>query len=312
MESACGRRASGCAAWTDAFQRAATSTTLSSIFPVHVASCTKTMISDTAVLKKIAQQPKQSAGFKQLVRELGLHGEQRARLEERLDRLVERGELTRAGDRYALPPRAAKNLFTGRLSMHRDGYGFVIPDSEQLRDRISGDVYIPPPAIGNAMHGDRVLVEVGQVREGGRAEGRIIRVVGRAHPTVVGTFHYGPKYNYVTPIDEKITLDIVIPRGQEYPRSEGAEPIDEERGREKNAAPRTTHRHRVLGEEAFRKPVDWEDLEGVVVDVEITEWPTPTQNPRGRVAEILGYGDDFGVDVEIVIRKYHIPHRFPA
>jgi ribonuclease R len=49
-----------------------------------------------------------------------------------------------------------------------------------------------------------------------------------------------------------------------------------------------------------------------VVDVEITDWPTATQNPRGRVVEILGYEDDFGVDVEIMIRKYHLPHRFPA
>jgi ribonuclease R len=54
-----------------------------------------------------------------------------------------------------------------------------------------------------------------------------------------------------------------------------------------------------------------DDLEGVVVDVEITDWPSATQNPRGRVVEILGYEDDFGVDVEIVIRKYHLPHRFP-
>jgi ribonuclease R len=52
-------------------------------------------------------------------------------------------------------------------------------------------------------------------------------------------------------------------------------------------------------------------MEGLVVDVEITEWPGAAQNPRGRVVEILGYEDDFGVDVEIVIRKHHLPHRFP-
>jgi ribonuclease R len=48
-----------------------------------------------------------------------------------------------------------------------------------------------------------------------------------------------------------------------------------------------------------------------VVDVEITDWPSATQNPRGRVIEILGEEDDFGVDVEIMIRKFHLPHRFP-
>src|SRR5207302_5572633 len=68
---------------------------------------------------------------------------------------------------------------------------------------------------------------------------------------------------------------------------------------------------RVLGEEAARR-VEWDDLEGVVVDVEITDWPTATQSPRGRVIEILGREDDFGVDVEITIRKFHLPHHFPA
>jgi len=66
----------------------------------------------------------------------------------------------------------------------------------------------------------------------------------------------------------------------------------------------------VVGQEASRR-ADWSDLENVVVDVEITDWPTATQNPRGRVVEIVGYEDDFGADVEIMIRKHHLPHRFP-
>ncbi|HVG90667.1 MAG TPA: RNB domain-containing ribonuclease, partial [Alphaproteobacteria bacterium] len=69
--------------------------------------------------------------------------------------------------------------------------------------------------------------------------------------------------------------------------------------------------HRVLGSEA-RRNQSWDDLENVVVEVEIIQWPSATQNPRGRVKEILGYEDDFGVDVEMIIRKHHIPHIFPA
>jgi len=125
---------------------------------------------------------------------------------------------------------------------------------------------------------------------------------------VVGTFHYGPRQNYGVPIDERITEDIYIPHGMELP-----------------AEPAGPTRHRVLGEEARKRlQADWSNLhpttpkpgvvgtlEGAVVDVEITEWPGPAQNPRGRVVEILGYEDDFGVDVEIIIRKYHLPHRFP-
>ena len=49
-----------------------------------------------------------------------------------------------------------------------------------------------------------------------------------------------------------------------------------------------------------------------MVEVEIVQWPSATQSPRGRVTEILGYEDEFGVDVEMIIRKHHIPHVFPA
>jgi ribonuclease R len=255
------------------------------------------MISDDAILRKIGQQPKQNAGVKQLIRELGVRD--RREFASRLQALVRRGELEElSGERYGIPKRGGKNLVTGRLTMHRDGFGFVIPESASVKERLAGDIFINPQAIGSAMHGDRVLVEMGPVRADGRAEGRILGVVGRAHPTVVGTFHYSPRHNYVTPMDEKITQDVIIPRGLEVP---------EEVRRVEPA-----HAHRVLGKEAKVKPTDWEDLEGVVVDVEITDWPTPTQNPRGRVVEVLGYEDDFGVDVEIIIRKYHLPHRFPA
>ncbi|HEV2714315.1 MAG TPA: RNB domain-containing ribonuclease [Terriglobales bacterium] len=277
------------------------------------------MLSDSAILKKIERQPKHTAGFKQLVRELGLHGDERRELHERLDRLARSGQLLKLdSDRYAIPQAAAgRNLIVGRLSMHRDGFGFVLPDptslDDRLKARLAGDIFIPPPAVGSAMHGDRVLVEIGTIRPDGRAEGRIVRPVDRAHTTVVGIFHYGHR-NYVTPIDQKIAQEIVIPPGMEYPelRTENGEPGtgSKHRGSDSHRDRKKRSPHRVLGEEA-RRP-EWDDLENVVVDVELTDWPTATQNPRGRVVEILGYADDFGVDVEIIIRKFHLPHQFPA
>jgi ribonuclease R len=273
------------------------------------------MLSDSTILKHIARQPKRAAGFKQLVRELGLHGESRGELDTHLQKLVAAGELVQLNsDRYALPQSATdkdkndKNLVAGRLTMHRDGFGFVIPDasslSPSLKSCLVGDIFIAPHAIGNAMHGDRVLVDIVATRPDGRAEGRIVRSVVRVHPTVVGIFHYGSRHNYVKPIDSKITQEIVIPHGSQIPGSkEAAEtPVLHKRASSVD---------RVLGDEAAVHS-EWDDLEGVVVDVEITDWPTPTQNPRGRVFEILGRQDDFGVDVEIIIRKFHLPHHFPA
>jgi ribonuclease R len=271
------------------------------------------MPSDSTILKHIARQPKRSAGFKQLVRELGLHGDARGDLDAHLQKLVAAGELIQLNsDRYALPqPAADKNLVVGRLTMHRDGFGFVIPDasslSASLKSRLAGDIFIAPHAIGNAMHGDRVLVDITAVRPDGRAEGRIVRPVVRAHPTVVGIFHYGSRHNSVKPIDSKITMDIVIPAGMEYPETKTAEGTGDA---EKRKNEETKSVDRVLGDEAARRS-EWDDLENVVVDVEITDWPTPSHNPRGRVIEILGRQDDFGVDVEITIRKFHLPHHFP-
>src|SRR5580704_1897525 len=181
------------------------------------------MLSDSTILKKLERLPKRTAGFKQLVRELGLHGDARRDLSERLERLVAGGQLVQVdSDRYALPQSASgKNMVVGKLSMHRDGFGFVTPDptslKEPLKSRLSGDIFIPPPAVGTAMHGDLVLVEITNVRPDGRAEGRIVRPVNRAHTTVVGIFHYGHRRNYVTPIDQKISQDITIPPGLERP-----------------------------------------------------------------------------------------------
>ena len=307
------------------------------------------MLSDSSILKKIQRQPKQAASYKTLVRELGLHAEERKQLSAHLQKLVSSGQLVQTdSDRFAIPQaQSGKNLITGKLSVHRDGFGFVIPDlnsaSEALKSRLSGDIFIPPPAIGSAMHGDQVLVEVTNVRTDGKAEGRIIKPMRRAHPTVVGIFHYGSRQNYVVPIDAKISQEIMIPRGMETPEPPSVPSLSsgqakdgrqslanahgggvdaknaEKEARSGRVSPTTNDRrpttglskHRVLGEEAARR-AGWTDLENVVVDVEITDWPTASQNPRGRVVEILGREDDFGVDVEIIIRKHYLPHRFPV
>jgi len=294
------------------------------------------MLSDSAILRHIARQPKKTASHKQLLRELGAKGDARRELTDRLYALVSKGELLQVdSDRYAIPQATkGRNLLVGRLTMHRDGFGFVIPETasldESLKARLAGDIFIAPHAIGSSMHGDRVLVEVSAIRTDGRAEGRILRTLARAHPTVVGIFHYGRRHNYVKPIDEKVTQEIVIPPGMENPtvappssaavagasrlRSrEIAESSKDDLQRRPQSGRRdagATSRDRVIGDEA-KIHTDWQDLEGLVVDVEITDWPSATQQPRGRVIEILGEETDFGVDVEIMIRKFHLPHRFP-
>jgi len=277
--------------------------------------------SDATILRHIERQPKKMASHKQLLHDFGARGAARRELADRLYALVKKGDLRQVdGAHYAIPQSQSKpgrNTLVGRLSMHRDGYGFVIPDAATLdpniKARLAGDVFIPPPATGSSMHGDRVLIEITSFRPDGRAEGRILRSVDRAHPTVVGIFHYDSRHNYVKPIDEKVSQEIIIPPGLEIPQSpvDSVPPVVKNSSTETPKPQKKKSLDRVIGDQAARHQ-NWQDLEGVVVDVEITEWPSATQNPRGRVVEILGEENDFGVDVEIIIRKFHLPHRFPA
>src|SRR6202789_1139268 len=259
-------------------------------------------MTDRELLHRIERSAGQRAGYKQLVRELGLGGgRERRMLLEQLDRMTKRGELVKSDrDHWALPQAVSRNnLVAGRLDMHREGFGFVRPEARQSSG--DDDIFVPPNEINGAMQGDQVLVELAPPKSDGRRSGRIARVLTRRNPTVVGTFHYAlhehAPGNTVTPLDGRMLQPILIPYGLEFPPEAGD---------------RTPHR--VVSENIGpRKPFDnTTSLEGMVVDVEITDWPTPTRSARGRVIEVLGRENDFGVDVEIVIRKHHLPHVFPA
>lgn len=123
-----------------------------------------------------------------------------------LKSLVEEGALAHIkGDRYSLP--RSINLVTGTVSAHRDGYGFVSPASGE-----GGDVFIPARFMREVMHGDRVVVRVEHGFRSGRPEGRIIRVLERAHRTVVGRFEVGRRFGYVVPADPRLGTDLFIPK----------------------------------------------------------------------------------------------------
>jgi len=260
-------------------------------------------MTDRELLAHIARSAQSKAGYKQLVRELGLGGgRERRLLLEQLARITARGDLVKTDrEHWAIPKKTVgasrDNLLAGRLDLHRDGYGFVRPNARQGTGK-DDDVFIPPDEINGAMQGDEVLVELAPPRADGRRLGRIARILQRRNPTVVGVFHYArsdrEQGHKLIPFDERMPQPVVIPRGQELPSTE-----------------QDPTAHRVIGREAAAAVAHHEDLEGLVVDVEITSWPTPTRPPIGRVIEVLGDPDDFGVDVEMMIRKHQLPRIFP-
>ena len=191
-----------------------------------------------------------------------------------------------------LPVRPEVNQLTGRLVAHRDGYGFVVPDTP--RKDLDGDLFIGRDALGDAMHGDHVLASIerrSRFGDGaGRAEGRILRILDRAHTTVVGLFRYGSHGNTVAPYEARLLQEIIISPGDEL----------------------TPELRAKVGQHPPRRGVRLPELDGAVVNVELTRFPRGGVAPQGRVIEILGRPGDFGVDVEILIRKHHLPHVFSA
>lgn len=190
----------------------------------------------------------------------------------------------------------ARDEVRGRLVLHHDGYGFVVPDVPM--PQLDGDVFIPRDAIEDAMHGDRVVARLQRVsglHGGQRAEGRIVRVLGRANPSVVGLFRYGARGNVVLPYDVRMQHEVEIPPGEE---------LTAELRRKLGAADGGVPGAR--GKRGQRLP----ELDGAVVNVELVRYPRGGTAPTGRVLEILGRPGDLGVDTEIIIRKHHLPHEF--
>lgn len=281
-------------------------------------------MTDREVLKQIERSAGQRVGYKHLVRVFGLGGgRERRLLLEQLARLTVAGKLVKVDRETWSMARAAHGqdqMVAGRLDLHRDGFGFVRP----LERGTGIDIFIPAHEIGSAMQGDQVLVELfsqrpgfssgrsvasraGSGAEDERRSGRIVRVLTRRNPTIVGKFHYArqerggwsrgerefmpyPAGHLVYSMDGRMRQPVVIPLDEPLPE------------------PEIETAHRVLGEKANKR---YESLENLVVNVEITEWPTATRPARGRVIEVLGDEEDFGVDVEMTIRKHHLPHVFP-
>ena len=146
-------------------------------------------MTDPALLAHISRLPHARANFKQLVREFGAKGSGRVELETALARLAARGDLIELrGGQYVVTARS-REFAVGRLSLHRDGYGFLI--SERPLEGIQGDIFLPPEEAQKAMQGDRVIVRIARIEADGRADGHVVKVLKRAHPTVVGEFHIG-------------------------------------------------------------------------------------------------------------------------
>jgi len=155
------------------------------------------------------------------------------------------------------------DLVAGRITGHRDGFGFLVPDAG------GGDLFLSPREMQKAMHGDRALVRRTGLDNRGKPEGSIVEITDRGHRRLVGRVLVERGVTVVVPEDQRIKHDILI-------------------------AP---------GDAGRAQP-------GQVVTVEILQPPNGHTPPMGRVVEVLGAIDDPGMEIEIAVRKFDVPHEF--
>ena len=191
----------------------------------------------------------------------------------------------------------SRDEIRGRLVLHQDGYGFVVPDV--ALPNLDGDIFIPKDHVEDAMHGDTVIAKLARLSgtpSARRAEGRIVRVIGRAHPSIVGLFRYTSRGCVVVPYDPRVQHEIELIPGDEI--SSGLR--EELLSQKKEPAGR--------GKRLPHIP----KLDGAVVNAELVHYGRGGGAPTGRVMEILGRPGDLGVDTEIISRKHLLPHVFPG
>src|SRR5439155_767794 len=177
------------------------------------------MTSTDLILKFFKERVDHPTSARELTRLLKVPREERVAFKRLLKTLVASGDIAQVrGNRFALPD--TQDLIPGRLHANPAGFGFVVPDAAKPGER--NDIYIPAANLTEAMHGDRVLVRIERQTPRG-LEGRIVRILERAHDTVVGRFETDSAgVAYVVPFDRRIPTDIQVPSGQ----SSSAQPND--------------------------------------------------------------------------------------
>lgn len=157
----------------------------------------------------------------ELARRLELNAAERREFRRVLEQMLQAGEVVRVRqDRFVLPAEA--DLVVGRVQFNPKGYAFVIPEPppetdehEELASSRTRDIFIAEEDTGTALPDDKVVVRLYRDRRQRRRQpdlpaGRIIRVIERAHPTVVGTLQQTRHFQYVVPDDPRFIRDVYV------------------------------------------------------------------------------------------------------
>jgi ribonuclease R len=169
--------------------------------------------SDEKILAAVRSSRHGPVRPKTLARDLNVPQGDYREFRDRLRELEQGGKLYRVkGGRYAAPEKIS--LFTGMLTTTRRGDGFVLGTG-------GAEVFVPSRDLETAMDGDRVVVRIESRPRGRKPEGRVIKVLERAHETTVGVYHQARKMGFVVPSNPKLGPDIAVPWGDQAGAQDG-------------------------------------------------------------------------------------------
>ncbi|CWP00825.1 ribonuclease [Neisseria meningitidis] len=134
-----------------------------------------------------------------------------------------------------------------------------------------GDFVLYERQMRGIMHGDIVTVRPAGIDRRGRREGTVLDIVERAQSKVVGRFYMDRGVAILEPEDKRLNQSIVL-------EPDGV---------------------------ARFKPES-----GQVIVGEIEVYPEQNRQAVAKIIEVLGDYADSGMEIEIAVRKHHLPHQF--
>ncbi|HGO7232892.1 TPA: ribonuclease R [Neisseria meningitidis] len=134
-----------------------------------------------------------------------------------------------------------------------------------------GDFVLYERQMRGVMHGDIVTVRPVGIDRRGRCEGTVLDIVERAQSKVVGRFYMDRGVAILEPEDKRLNQSIVL-------EPDGV---------------------------ARFKPES-----GQVIVGEIEVYPEQNRPAVAKIIEVLGDYADSGMEIEIAVRKHHLPHQF--
>ncbi|MGH7832676.1 MAG: ribonuclease R [Candidatus Binatia bacterium] len=159
------------------------------------------------ILAFFAARPRHRFKPAEIQRKIGENSRELHAVLEALRQLTKEGRLVRSkGNHYGLPE--GRNIITGKVHAHPDGYGFLIPE-----DKNKEDVYLSRREMRRVMHGDRALVRVETKKHGHGTEAHVVQILERGQKRIVGTFEEADGRGLIVPMDPRVAPIPLTPKG---------------------------------------------------------------------------------------------------